>query len=389
MAEVTQRKPALFTAERFQANVGSTALAFRGYNVTNLGRSPELLEIPAYEPLLSTFLARGSRICSEIKGRHIDLRRRLVERRETSLATYDEAITLVIATEMAQLEILRQRFGIDLNKSQVAYGFSLGEIAAVVAGQVLDMEAALQIPLEMSDDCVALAKDVTLAVVFSRRGSLDEAAVSRLCQEVNEMGRGIVGVSAYLAPNSLLLIGQRDAMKLFSRKKATLSSERVYLRRNDHRWPPLHTPIVWERNIVERSQRLMHAMPTRMIRPNIPVFSLVTGTIGYDGSNTRSLFGKWIDCPQRLWDAVVFTLSVGVETVMHVGPEPNIIPATFDRLALNVANQTRDSVRMRALSGIVNRPWLSNLLPKRTALLRAPRVRHVILEDWLLANVPR
>ena len=45
---------------------------------------------------------------------------------------------------------------------------------------------------------------------------------------------------------------------------------------------------------------------------------------------------------------------------------------------------TRGSIGMRALSGIVRRPWLSALLPSRTALLRAPLIRHISLEDWLL-----
>jgi hypothetical protein len=34
----------------------------------------------------------------------------------------------------------------------------------------------------------------------------------------------------------------------------------------------------------------------------------------------------------------------------------------------------------------VRRPWLTALLPSRTALLRAPTVEHIILEDWLLAQ---
>ena len=32
----------------------------------------------------------------------------------------------------------------------------------------------------------------------------------------------------------------------------------------------------------------------------------------------------------------------------------------------------------------VRRPWLTAVLPSRTALLRAPAVNHIILEDWLL-----
>jgi [acyl-carrier-protein] S-malonyltransferase len=84
------------------------------------------------------------------------------------------------------------------------------------------------------------------------------------------------------------------------------------------------------------------------------------------------------------------TLACGVTTVVHVGPGPNLIPATFHRLTDNVLEQTAGnsigSLGMRAAAGMARRPWLSALLPSRTALLRAPHVKHVILEDWLLEH---
>ena len=82
-------------------------------------------------------------------------------------------------------------------------------------------------------------------------------------------------------------------------------------------------------------------------------------------------------------------MSQGIETVIHVGPKPNIIPATFSRLSDNIEAQTKGSVRMRALSGMSSRPWLQALLPRRATLLRAPRVQHVTLEDLLLEHAPQ
>ena len=97
---------------------------------------------------------------------------------------------------------------------------------------------------------------------------------------------------------------------------------------------------------------------------------------------------QWIDHPQRLWDAVYETLATGIETVIHVGPAPNLIPATFNRLRDNVQAQltgnSLNSLGLRAMARAVRRPWLTALLPSRTALLRAPTVEHIILEDWLL-----
>ena len=112
---------------------------------------------------------------------------------------------------------------------------------------------------------------------------------------------------------------------------------------------------------------------------------MVTGKMSYHDFNSREIIGRWIDHTQLLWDVVYELLLLGVETVVHIGPEPNIIPATFERLAANVEAQTSGSRRMRALSVVIGRPWLQSLLPRRAALLRAPLLQHVILEDWLLA----
>jgi [acyl-carrier-protein] S-malonyltransferase len=168
--------------------------------------------------------------------------------------------------------------------------------------------------------------------------------------------------------------------------------DRVYLRRNTDKWPPVHTPIVWERNIPNRVARILHTLPGGMTRPLPQVFSLVTGKASYTELNSRELLTRWLDHPQKLWDAVYETLACGVETVVHVGPLPNLIPSTFKRLHDNVESQLAgnsfNSLTLRAVSTMVRRPWLQAILPSRSALLRATLVEHVILEDWLLEQNP-
>ena len=55
-------------------------------------------------------------------------------------------------------------------------------------------------------------------------------------------------------------------------------------------------------------------------------------------------------------------------------------------LSEDVVSQTQESRSLRALSAAVRRLWLRRLLPQRAALLRAPYVEHIILEDWLLEH---
>jgi [acyl-carrier-protein] S-malonyltransferase len=366
----------------------TTVLAFRGYNVTNLGRTAELLAHRSYGPIVERHLRHVSAVAADLLHRPVDLVARVRAGEETSLATYGEAVALLIGVQSAQLDALGEVFGIDYRGAQFSFGYSLGEIAAAVAGGLLDAAAALEIPLILADDCVALAADATLGVLFTRSLAIDLAVVERLCLEVNQEGRGVIGISSFLAPNTVLLIGQGDTLDRFFTRVKEAFAVRVHLRRNDQKWPPLHTPIVWQRQISNRAAQRMHTLPIRLVEPRPRIFSLVTGDYSYTATSARELLYRWIDHPQRLWDAVYETLASGATTVLHLGPDPNIIPATFRRLSEDVASQMHDSRSLRALSAAVRRQWLRRLLPQRAALLRAPYVEHIILEDWLLAHAP-
>lgn len=385
-SRVSDRAKHVPTPKELTAALPNSVLAFRGYNVTNLGRTPELLEHPCYGPVVQGYLDEASEICSEFTDRSIDLTDRVRRREETDLFSYGQAISLIVAVEQAQLKLLEQFHGVDYRRARVSMGFSLGEISALVAGDVFTMREALKVPLAMSEDCAALAHDVTMGVVFSRGDSIPTDRIQEVCLRINSEGRGVIGVSAYLAPNSVLVLGTQDTVARLKQHLSEVLDERIYLRENEYRWPPLHTPIVWQRNIPNRSAVMLHTLAGGFQPPRPPILSLVTGKVSYDAVNSRELIGRWIDHSQRLWDAVYELLQMGVELIVHVGPDPNIIPATFDRLASNVEAQTRGSRRMRALSVVIRRPWLQSLLPKRAALLRAPLVRQLRLEDWLLSQ---
>jgi [acyl-carrier-protein] S-malonyltransferase len=366
-----------------------TALAFRGYNVTNLGRTGELLANRVFGPSVERQLRTVSAAASDLLHRHVDLVAQIRSQQETTLESYGEALALVLGVESIQLSLLRECFDVDPAQARFSFGFSLGEVGAVIHGGILDLAAALQALLPLADDCVALTQEATLGVLFTRSRELALDDVRRLCLEVNQEGRGVVGISAQLAPNTLLVIGQNATLdRLMARARETLNT-RVHLRKNDYRWPPVHTPIVWQRQIPNRAAERMHTLPVILAAPRPRVFSLVTGTYGYTPVNARDLMVQWVDHTQRLWDGVYETLASGVTTVLHIGPAPNIIPATYKRLSADVISQTQESRSLRALSAAVRRQWLRRLLPQRTALLRAPYIEQIILEDWLLEQAPR
>ena len=377
--------PPVVSREQLAKGLGKSAFAFRGYNATNLGRTPELLQHPQYGPIVERHLRTASEICTNVMNTSVDLVERVRLEKEPGLKEYHESIALIVAVELAQIDILKTFFNISLVNANMMYGFSLGELSALTAGGVLTVADTLKIPLMMSKDAADLADNVTLCILFSRSGKrIPRKSVHRLCEEINAEGDGVIGVSTYLAPNSMLLIGQKDTVDRLKDRKAEITKERISVRINEGQWPPLHTPIVWQRNITNRAQFLMHTIQSGFTTPSTPLFSLATGDFSYDGDTTREVIAQWIDKPQQLWEAIDATLARGVETVIHVGPQPNIIPATFGRLAANVALLTQQRLPMQTLSRLVQYGWLAAVLPKRTNLLRAPSIVHVNLEDWLL-----
>ncbi|MEO8498406.1 MAG: ACP S-malonyltransferase, partial [Planctomycetota bacterium] len=351
----------------------TTAFAFRGYNVTNLGRSPELLAHQAYGPIVRECLESASSVCAEMTGKPVDLVSRVRRHEETSLGEYAEAIALIMAMSQAQIRILGEQFGIELKQAQFTLGYSLGEITAVAMSGLLALNDAMRVPLALAKDCAAMAHDVTLGVLFSRGKLLPLNAIRKLCLELNQTGQGVIGISAVLSPNSILLMGQGDTLDRFQIAMRQFP-DRLTLRKNDAKFPPLHTPIVWQRNVCDRAAVLMQTLPGGLCAPVPKVLSLVTGKCSYTDVNARQILQDWTDHPQLLWDAVYEILRSNVDLIVHVGPAPNIMPATFTRLKDNVETEMKEKLGVRALTAVVDHPWIRRLLPERTALLRAPMI---------------
>lgn len=371
-----------------RSRIGTATFAFRGYDVANIGRSHELLAHPAYGRVVRRFLDEASAIAADTLGRPFDLAARVEAQEASDLGTFAEDIGTIVSMELAQIALMEEFFGIAVREARQSFGYSLGEMAAMVVGGVFTMEQLLPVPLGCADDSAALAADSTLGIIFSRGPAIPLNDVQDLCTAVSSEGRGMVGVSAYLSPNTLLVIGQGDTLDRLERAMPSVLPERTMLRRKSHKLPPLHTPIVWQRNVPNRAAVALYKIGGGLTAPTPKVISCVTGSASYDALNARDTLIRWVDHPQLLWDAISETLVEGVDLVVHAGPAPNLIPATFDRLSNNVTKQLGNRYFQmigRGVGSSMNRyAWLARLLPSKAALLRAPHVTHVILEDWLL-----
>ena len=377
-------------AIKFPFDISTTALAYRGYNVTNLGRTAELVAIPAYRKIVLEELQRFGSICSEYTDGPVDLAQRVERQEEPGLEHYAESIALIVAVEVAHVRLLQEVHQLETSRAQLAFGYSLGELTAISFGGVFPVEEMIRVPLAMAADSLQLAHETTMGVLFSRGSTIDEDAVMRLCLKISSEHNGTIGISAVLSPNTYLLIGQNETVHRFKDEMRETLPQRCHLRVNSNRWPPLHTPIVRQKNVSDRASVMLETLQGSFKSPTPPVVSLVTGKSDYNELSARAILRDWVDHPQRLWDVVDETLDLGVETILHIGPEPNVIPATYKRLSENISQQTSGSslgsLGMRAVSGLVRRPWLAALLPGRASLLRAPHVSHVVAEDWLIEN---
>ncbi len=370
----------------------AAAFAFRGYNVTNLGRSRELLQHAAYGPIVREELQRTGDICAEVIGRKVDLVHDVENSRPTTLATFSDDTSMIVAMELAQLRLLKEFFGVEPEHAKLTMGYSIGELTSLIVGKVYDLDQLLAVPLSLSEDCASLADDVTMGVVFTRGPELNFQQLKHLCMVISSESNGLIGPSAQLAPNAALVLGQGDTLARFNKLKKDFFEGRVIVHKNPHHWPPLHTPLVWEKSVPNRAGIKVYHIDGGHQPPNPPILSCVTGGDNYNEYNSRDILVRWTDHPQMLWDVIYATLASGVKTIIHVGPEPYIIPSTFERLSSNVMQQMGSgylqAISKGVVSGLNRFAWLRTILPAKSALLRAPHIRHVILEDWLLENEP-
>src|ERR1700733_7027083 len=203
--------------------VGNTAFTFRGYNISNLGRTPELLAHPDYGPVVRRHLDDASRICTRVTGRKVNLLGRVHRKAKTTLNTYAQDICLIVAVELAQLQILKDMFDIALADAKLAVGYSLGELTALVATGVYSFEAAIAPILALADEAASLANDVTLGILFSRGPALGYDKILQLCLQITNEGKGTIAISTILSPDTCLLMGQGKSLHRFQERKRRVS----------------------------------------------------------------------------------------------------------------------------------------------------------------------
>ena len=370
--------------------IATAVLAFRGYDLTNLGRGPEFLEHRVYGPVVRAVLDRASAICGDVLGKKVDLAARMMAHEPSTLETFVHDIGTIVGMELAQIRLLDEIFEVPVPQARLSFGHSIGELSALVVGGMYTMEQLLPIPLALAQDCAELTANTTMGILSTQGNPLQIEDVQHLCSSISSRGLGLIGPSTYLSPFQVLLLGQGDTLDLLEQEMREYLPAGVTLRRKPNKWPPLHTPLVWERNIPNRTAMMMYHTAGGQRKPTPNVLSCTTGLGNYDEWNSRAILADWTDHPQRLWDALEYSLASGAELVIHVGPDPKLLTTCFDRLSHRIMKQLKmrhlDRLGSSVIPSIGRNGWLTRKLPANAVLLRAPFVDHLVLEDWLLAQ---
>src|SRR5512135_388622 len=102
------------TVADLKARIRSSAFAFRGYDIANLGRSREYLEHEVYGPVVARLLEHASALCSEAIKEKVDLADFIRSGKRTALETFPLDIATIVAVEAAQLRLLEECFDIPI-----------------------------------------------------------------------------------------------------------------------------------------------------------------------------------------------------------------------------------------------------------------------------------
>ncbi len=277
------------TRDDLKQQIGTAAIAFRGYDASNLGRSFELLAHPVYGPVVRELLDRASAVCGDVLERKVDLATRVVANQPATLETFVEDTATIVAMELAQVRLLEHVFGVPVRDAMLSFGHSIGELSALVLGGVYEMEQLLPIPLSLAHDCADLTRDTTLGILTSPSGALEPDRVQRLCSAISSRGHGMVGPSTFLSPYQVILLGQADTLDLLEAEMPDYLPAGVSLRRRPNLWPPMHTPLVWERSVPNRAAVALYHTGGGNQRPRPVIVSCTTGRASYDEWNSREI----------------------------------------------------------------------------------------------------
>jgi [acyl-carrier-protein] S-malonyltransferase len=286
---------------------GKIAFCFPGQGSLEAGMGKEIAE--SIPEAMDVFV-RGS----EASG--LDLRKLCFASPVEDMVDTSIQQPALLATSLAILAALKS-LGI---KPDFVVGHSVGEFAAVAAGQAIEVE-----------DAIALVRERGLAMAETARehpGSmaailgLDDEVVEALCNEIH-----CVWPANYNCPGQVVISGENDAVDECCEEATREGARRTV------KLPisgAFHSPLV-----ARAAERLMPAVArVRINELQIPFMSTVTAHM----ESTQKLASLLVDqltAPVRFTQATRGLISSGVRTFVEVGPG-NVLSGLVKRIDRSV-----------------------------------------------------
>src|SRR5579883_857297 len=112
------------TRDDLKQQIATAAVAFRGYDTSNIGRGPELLGHPAYGAIVREMLDRASKVCGDVLKKEVDLAARVAACEPATLDTFVEDTATIVALELAQIRLLEEFFEVPVREAMLSFGHS-------------------------------------------------------------------------------------------------------------------------------------------------------------------------------------------------------------------------------------------------------------------------
>lgn len=229
------------------------------------------------------------------------------ERLNDTRWTQPALVTTALAAAHALSEALAAT-GEDLDPAFVA-GHSVGEYAALVMAEALDLEDAVQLVALRGELMAEVAVDGGMSAVIG----LDRASVAAAIEPLAGPDRRDLVVANDNAPGQVVISGTRAALAAAEEPLRAAGAKRVLPLRVSG---PFHSPHM--RPVGDALERAFGGATWRDAR--IPVVSNVTADPITDAGELRALLARQVSSPVE-WVAGVERLAAeGVDTFVECGP---------------------------------------------------------------------
>lgn len=278
---------------------------------------------------------------------------------EEALLATENAQPAILTTCVALLHVLHHYVpaGRAIRPAAVA-GHSLGEYAALVAGDSLDIATATRL-VRRRGELMAAASEGTMAAVIG----LSADALDSVCADASEQTGQAVVIANYNAPGQLVMSGATAAVELAGKLARQQGARKVMPLKVS---AAFHSPLMSEAACQMR--QVLAAAP--IADPSIPLIANVHAAPLMNAAEVRAELAAQIESPVRWTDSIEWMLARGITTVIEIGPG-KVLSGLIKRIAPQVQLiNLRNVDDLQALTTHI--PGLLDTTPEGSASRPAP-----------------